>query len=95
MTEQADYVCQVYVTGSQAALLSAACQETIYAAATGESTPEGLLESLVNLRDLFADVAERPTAYPVNGNMARTLKTRFRRMKGPAQRPSRRNKRRR
>jgi hypothetical protein len=89
LTEQADYVCQVNVTASQAALLSAACQEAIYATSGIHSAQEmhendPVLKALVDLRDFLRDVSLRPTAYPVRGEMARTLKTRARRLKGPA-----------
>ena len=82
--QQADYVCQVYITGSQAALLSAACQEALYRMdeqAGAVDYPAGLADSFIQLRDFFKDVTERPTAYPVNGSMARTLKVMKRRRK--------------
>lgn len=89
-------VCQVYVTDSQAALLSAACQEAISRSimleeVTGETTPSGAVQALEDLRDFFRNVHESPTAYPVNGNTARSLKIRARRLKGPAQRRSKKH----
>ena len=78
---QADYVCQIYVTASQAALLVACMNEALNDAAM----PIPAIHAIEDLCKFFADVAERPTAYPVRGQMARTLKTRYRRMKGPEQ----------
>lgn len=88
--QQADYVCQVHVTASQSALVAAALQELIYTIAEDDgqmakAERSGMLDAVVQLKVLFTDVAERPTAFPVRGQMARTLKTKLRRMKGPEQ----------
>ena len=82
MAEQGDYVCYVLVTASQAALLSAACQETLVKAyADDGEDPRGLCDALAQLRDFFADVAENPTNY-ANGEILKTLKRIRRAQKG-------------
>lgn len=65
------------VTASQAALLSAACQELANQILNDpEPTPvnvDALYESVLGMRDLFKDVADNPTAY-ANGELLKTLK---------------------
>ena len=65
-----DYVCYVAITASQAALASAACQETLRVMDGGYPAIE---KNITDLRDFFARVAEHPLEY-ADGELLKTLK---------------------
>lgn len=78
MTEQqADFVCQIHITASQAALLVACMNEALSDAAM----PMPVIKAVEDLASFFAGVAERPQDYPMSGQMSRTLKVMKRRRK--------------
>lgn len=73
---------QVVLTDSQAALLrdiSGHAAEDM----REKGMPMELVDQVESLWSFFNHVASEPRAFPVNGNMARALKVRFRRIKGP------------
>lgn len=80
---------QVVVTDDQAAQLAQAI-----ALALENSTEEQIGDVEQNLKSLavfFATVASEPQRFPITGRMATKIAKLKRQMKGPAQKPSRRN----
>lgn len=69
---EADYVCYVHITASQAALAAAACSH----AAISEDVNPAASGELMTLAGFFNGVALRPQDFPPTDRMARTLKTR-------------------
>lgn len=74
---------------SQAELTAAALKVAVQE----KNLPPHIENGLWDLIQFFDGVVEEPRAWPVTGRMAQSLKIRTRRLKGPAQMPSRRNKR--
>lgn len=86
---------QIVITDDQAKLLGAAADVTLRA---NEAEEFILLEehektSLQELAVFMAMVAQHPGSFPITGRMAKSVKTRLRQLRGPAQPASARNKR--